>query len=97
MLGNLRSKKYTDYGISEKTAYELVKYCRSGAFVDLERLKEAADLVNPAISELLVESLIKKLSYEKLCGRYCVPLPKNSFYAYRRKFIAVVYYLINKE
>ena len=91
---SVRNKSYNDYGLTETQAAELIKYCRSGSFNQHDLLRECALSSNIELVDFLTETITKKLSYEKLCSRYYVPIDKNSFYGYRRKCVALLYWKI---
>lgn len=90
-----RSKKYSDYGLTDSKAQELIKYCRSGRFCEHDILLECAQQSNQSIAQYLVETITHKISYEKLVTRYSVPIDKNSFYGYRRKCVALLHKKLN--
>lgn len=85
-----REKGYRHYQLERDEVIRTMEYCRTHYRDEQDFFTECAKAVNPEISELLVWSVGKKLSYERLDARVGIPLHKNDFYGYRRKYIWTV-------
>lgn len=86
----IRDKRYRDYGISKSEVRATFDYCSTSDKENKAKIKVICDSVNENISNLLFESVVYGLSFERLDGKYGIPYTKADFYAYRRKAIAQI-------
>lgn len=84
-----RNASYRDYGISNDEVKNLLMYCRSADFDKKDLLMECANESYPQIADYLVESIVNRMSYERLMGRYYFYYGKSDFYGRRRQTLAI--------
>lgn len=86
-----RSWKY--YGISKERYRQLTEYIQFGRYATVAR--QAAHTANKDISEYLVMSIEKDLSYDDLERMWTlkeidrIPVGRSDFYGWRRYFISI--------
>lgn len=78
-----------NYGLTRQEFKKLCDFCQDKDFKLQDLLLESAKEANKEIAEIIFESIVGNLSYERLSGRYCVPYDKGSFYGYRRMCLAI--------
>lgn len=85
MSSRIRKKGF--YGLSRKEIKELLLACRLQENFDF--VKESAYEANEDLSEYIIESLCKNVSYDQMTCKKYIPISKGDFYAYRRKTIFI--------
>lgn len=83
------SARYDNYGLTRQEFKDLCDFCQDKDFKLQDLLLESAKESNKEIAEIIFESIICNLSYERLSGRYYIPYDKGSFYGYRRMCLAI--------
>lgn len=95
-----REKGYQHYGLTDARANSIVKYCKS-KMLSREKVlsvaKEAVGSKNDYLVDYLTESIVDGISYDKLEGKYWLPLGRGDFYGYRRLVIASLDVVVPKE
>lgn len=92
-----RYAQYSDYGVSNERVKEVQRQIIGGEFDNVDLLK-AAESVYKEIAPELFLSVICGVSYESFeVLRRAVPINKGDFYAYRRKYIALICNTLAKQ
>ena len=81
--------RYNNYGLTRQEFKKLCDFCQDKDFKLQDLLLESAKEANKEIAEIIFESIVGNLSYERLSGRYYIPYDKGSFYGYRRMCLAI--------
>ena len=81
--------RYNNYGLTRQEFKKLCDFCQDKDFKLQDMLLESAKESNKEIAEIIFESIVGNLSYERLSGRYYIPYDKGSFYGYRRMCLAI--------
>lgn len=90
----IRKMSFTDYGISDKRATELLAYCRQSG--DTESVRRAAAYANPIMADVIADSLTSGKGYWWLTRTRSIYYGKSDFYAYRRLAVALLNVLLTE-
>lgn len=83
-----RNKSYKDYGFEDGEEKQLINFCKSPDFNAHFKLYVACRYAYEDLSEELLYSLRRGVSYDALEKAKHIPISKTDFYAYRRKALA---------
>lgn len=83
------SIRNVSYGLTREEYKWLCLECQKPTFDKQDLLFECAKESNREIAEIICESILYGMSYDRLSCMYYIPINKNDFYAYRRKCIAL--------
>lgn len=84
-----REYGYDDYGFAKGEEKLYKERCRHRDEETYKMLHAAAWQANPDIAEEICFSLLRGLSYDRICVAYEIPYSAVDFYAYRRKALAI--------
>lgn len=91
-------ESYARYGLKAERAKELLKECRAGEHAAL--LQEAAQLAEPDIAKWIITSITEGKSLHDMAVKWelgeaeIMPCCRNSFYAYRKLTLAILYNML---
>lgn len=86
-----RDTSYKDYQLNNDDVNNILLFCRQNTTESNNILFKCAFESNASIGADLFYSLSQDVSYERLDAIKSVSYPKNDFYGYRRKCIALIY------
>ena len=93
----MREKGFDDYYIGQTELDRVRIYAQLNTPESRKVVWECAEEVNSEIAGELYYSLIKWMSYDRLCRAKEIPITKPSFLGYRRKCIALISQKIKNE
>ena len=91
-----RNMTYSDYGISVDRAKELLSLCENGSIPRL-LIEEAIKRSGFGVPDRMVECLTSGKGYYVLDKKEYIPCKSDDFYAYKRKSIAILDWLLEEQ
>lgn len=88
---------YKDYGLSKGDVIRTKEYCRKADAAKKDIIMTVINITNPQIAEQLYNSLVHRMSYERLNKTKYIPMCDRSFYGWRRKVIYELHCLISDK
>lgn len=87
-----RNKYLKDYGIPAEDIEKLNNMLRDfPAEYEYLLSSSALSACPEGVSDRVVENILHRKSYDKMCKKKYIPINRKDFYAYRRKTVAILY------